>query len=76
MTKGFTQILFVLIILVFAIKFVPPVKDWARGNLPESLLTMIGEEPKGLFELGSDSISDGLKKGSNMVEDLVDKVTN
>lgn len=75
MKKGLVQIILVLIIMVIAIKYVPQVNDWARGNLPEAVLTIIGEKPKGIFEWGSDSISDGLKKGSDMVDDLVDKVT-
>lgn len=61
---------------VAAIKYVEPVKDWARETLPEDVLTLIGEEPKGLFEKGADAISEGLEKGSEIVEDLVDKVKN
>ena len=72
--KGLWQIVFVIIIVVIAIKFVPPVNNWARGNLPEPLLTVLGEKPKSVFERGSDFIGDSLKKGSNLVDDLVDKV--
>ncbi len=76
MKKGLIQIIFVIAVLVVAIKFVPQVNDWARGNLPESVLTLIGEKPKGIFERSSDVISDGLKKTKTAVEDLVDKVKN
>ncbi len=76
MKRSIIQILIVLIFIVIAIKFVPQVNDWARGNLPEEILTVIGEKPKGIFEFGSDSISDGIKKGSDMIKDLTDKVSN
>lgn len=76
MRKSWIQMLIVIIIVVFAIKFVPPINDWARSSLPEPLLTVIGEEPKNIFERGSDFMKDGVEKGSNLVEDLVDKVKN
>jgi hypothetical protein len=74
--KSFYQLILVLVILVIAIKFVPPVNSWARGNLPESVLTLIGEKPKNIFERGSDIIGNSIKKGTNLVEDVVDKVKN
>ncbi|MBU2510467.1 hypothetical protein KJ966_03985 [bacterium] len=76
MKKSLIQLIFVIAILVIAIKFVPPVNDWARGNLPESLLTLIGEKPKNIFERGNDAISDGMKKTKTAIEDLVEKVKN
>ncbi len=76
MKKGLIQIIIVIAILVVAIKFVPPINDWARGNLPEPVLTLIGEKPKNVFERGGDAISDGLNKTKNAVKDLVDKVSD
>jgi hypothetical protein len=59
-----TGILLIIIIAIsiVAIKFVPVVNDWARGNFPESVLTIIGEKPKSIFEKGSDVIRGELKK--------------
>lgn len=74
--KGIVQIAIVIAILVFAIKFVPPINDWARGNLPEPVLAIIGEKPKNIFERGADKLGNSLKKGKNMVNDLVEKVTD
>jgi len=74
--NGLVQILLVLILMVIIIKFVPPVNDWARDNLPEPVLTIIGEEPRSVFERGSDILGKGLKKGSEAVDDLVDKIKN
>lgn len=44
------QLILVLVILVIAIKYAPPVNSWARSNLPESVLILIGEKPKNVFE--------------------------
>lgn len=74
--KSLFQLILVLVILIIAIKFVPPVNNWARGNLPEAVLTLIGERPKNVFERGSDIIGNSIKKGTNLVEDVVDKVKN
>ncbi len=74
--NGLVQLVLVLIILVIIIKFVPPVNDWARGNLPEPVLTIIGEKPKSIFEKGGDFLGKGIKKGSDAVDNLVDKIAN
>lgn len=76
MKKGLIQIIVVLAVLVAVIKFVPQVNDWARGNLPEQVLTLIGEKPKNAFERGTDFIEGGLKKTTNAVENLVDSIKN
>lgn len=76
MKNRFVMLIIIVAILVAAIKFVEPVNDWARGSLPEGILELIGEEPKGLFGRGSDLIEDSLNKGSDVVDDLVDKIGN
>lgn len=68
------QLILVLVILVIAIKYVPPVNSWARSNLPESVLTLIGEKPKNVFERSADVISESIKKGTNLVDDIVETV--
>ncbi|TRZ75935.1 MAG: hypothetical protein D4R93_04130 [Deltaproteobacteria bacterium] len=72
--KSLYQLILVLVILVIAIKYVPPVNSWARANLPESVLTLIGEKPKDVFERSADMIGESIKKGTNLVEDIVEKV--
>ncbi|MCG8337470.1 MAG: hypothetical protein MJE63_23455 [Proteobacteria bacterium] len=74
--KGIFRLIIVLAIVILAIKFVPPVNNWARGNLPEPVLALIGEKPKNIFERGSDAIGNTIQKGKNMVGDIVDKVSN
>jgi hypothetical protein len=74
--NGLFQILVILVLLVVMIKFVPPVNDWARGNLPESVLTLIGEEPQSALEKGTDFLGKELKKGKDAVGDLIDKIKN
>ncbi len=74
--KGIYQLIIVIAILVIAIKFVPPVNKWARGNLPEPILSLIGEKPQNIFERGSDTIGNTIEKGKDLVGDLVDKVKN
>jgi len=70
----FCQLILVLAILVLAIKYVPPMNHWARTNLPESILTLIGEKPKNIFERSADRIGEHMKKGTSLVEDMVEKV--
>ena len=72
--NGLIQVVIILILLIVIIKFVPPVNNWARGSLPESILTIIGEKPKSVFEKGADLLGDGLEKGKETVQDLVDTV--
>ena len=72
--KSLYQLILVLVILVIGIKYVPPVNSWARANLPESVLTLIGEKPKNVFERSADMIGESIKKGTNLVDDIVEKV--
>ncbi|MBM4314826.1 MAG: hypothetical protein FJ122_13055 [Deltaproteobacteria bacterium] len=72
--KSLYQLILVLVILVIAIKYVPPLNSWARATLPESVLTLIGEKPKNVFERSADVISESIKKGTNLVEDMVETV--
>lgn len=74
--KAWIRIIIVIAIIVVAIKLVPPVNDWARGNLPEPVLRLLGEEPKNIFERGADKLGDSLQKGKDLVNDVVDKVKN
>lgn len=72
--KSLYQLILVLVIVVIAIKYVPPVNSWARANLPESVLTLIGEKPKNVFERSADMIGESINKGTNLVEGIVEKV--
>ena len=45
-----------LILVIAAIKWVPPVNSIAREYIPGVLLNLIGEEPKGVFEKGLDDL--------------------
>ena len=58
-----------LIILAVAtiatIKYVPPISNFAREHLPETLLGMIGESPKGDFESGVEKLTAVWKELSN-----------
>ena len=74
--KSIAKLIIVLALVVVAIKLIEPVNDWARGNLPEEILTLIGEKPKGIFERSSDFIGDTMKEGSGVIEDIVDKIKN
>lgn len=40
-------------------------------HLPESILALIGEKPKDVFERSLDRIEEGIKKGTDAVEDIV-----
>lgn len=72
--KSLYQLILVLVILVIAVKYVPPVNNWARGNLPESILALIGEKPKDVFERSLDRIEEGIKKGTDAVDNIVRRV--
>lgn len=54
--KSILRVMMVLIVLVLVVKLVAPVNDVAREYLPEPLLRLIGEEPKGLLEKGTDGV--------------------
>ena len=54
--KNVIIVFLISLIVVGSIKFVEPVNNWARGNLPEELLNLLGEKPKGLFEKVGDLI--------------------
>lgn len=60
MKKLVFLILIVLILCVVAIKFVPPINDIARDHLPDEILTLIGEDPKNIFEQGVGKAKDAL----------------
>ncbi|MBU3917241.1 hypothetical protein KKA14_17035 [bacterium] len=72
--KSIAKLIIVLVVIVVVIKFVEPVNNWARGNLPQEVLALIGEKPKSIFEKSSDFIGDNVKKGTGIVEDIIDKV--
>ncbi len=76
MKKGLVKLIILLVVVISAIKFVPFINSWAREVLPEQVLALIGEKPKGIFERGSDLVGDSIEKGSELVDDLVDKVKN
>ncbi len=63
--KKIVGVIVVIIIVVSMIKFVPPINDIARENLPASILNLIGEKPKGLFEKGLDRVNGVLESLSN-----------
>tara|TARA_B100000614_G_C14548131_1_gene492879 strand:- start:1375 stop:1557 length:183 start_codon:yes stop_codon:yes gene_type:complete len=54
--KNLIIIFLISVIVVGSIKFVEPVNKWARGNLPEEVLKILGEKPKGLIEKVGDLI--------------------
>ena len=54
--KNFIIVVLITIIVVGSLKYVEPVNSWARGNLPEEVLKILGEKPKGLFEKVGDLI--------------------
>lgn len=76
MKKMIYSLILVLVVLAVAIKYAPPVNSWARANLPESVLGLIGEKPKNVFERSADAIGDSVKKGTDLVEGIVEKVKN
>ncbi len=57
--------LVIVVITVALIKFVPQVNSFARDYLPEGLLELIGENPKGIFEKGLDKVGDVMESLSN-----------
>ncbi len=59
------KLIVLLIALIAIIKYIPPANDLAREHLPEQVLDLIGEDPKGVFEGGVDGFDgfvDNLKK--------------
>ena len=62
MNKNILRVIIVLIVVVLIIKLVPPVNDVAREYLPEPVLKLMGEEPKGIFEKGADGVKDLIGK--------------
>ncbi len=60
--KNLLRIILVLIVIVLAIKYVPPVNDIARSNLPGPVLELMGEKPKNVFEKGLDQIDSVIDK--------------
>lgn len=58
MNKLVFLILVVLIACIAAIKLIPEVNDMAKENLPNEILTIIGEEPMNIFEKGIDKAKD------------------
>ncbi len=58
MTKNILRVTILLIAIILVIKLVPPLNDAAREYLPEPVLKLIGEEPKGIFEKGADKVKD------------------
>ena len=68
------KLVVILLIVIALIKFVPPINDLARENLPESVLGLIGEKPMGLFERGSDLMGDSIEKGSEFIKGVVEDI--
>jgi hypothetical protein len=60
MKKLFFLIIVVLISATVAIKTVPKAKEIAREHLPDEILTLIGEDPKNIFEKGVGKAKDAL----------------
>ena len=60
MKKFIAFILISIILFVLAVKLVEPVNDFARENLPDEILRIIGEKPKNVFEKGLDSVKDAI----------------
>ena len=52
------KLLAALILLVVVIKFVPPINNIARENLPAPVLKLIGEKPMGVLEKGMNRLND------------------
>ncbi len=50
---------------IATIKYVPTVNDWARENLPESFLEIIGEDPMGIIESGMEKVKSTWKELTN-----------
>ena len=68
--KAIIGVVVVLGALVVAIKFVGPVNNLARTHLPESVLSIIGEKPKGFVERSVDTVGEGLEDMGNAVKDV------
>ncbi|MDT8445284.1 MAG: hypothetical protein RRB13_00140 [bacterium] len=66
------SLILALALLVLALKYIPPVNDWARGNLPEAVLSLIGERPKNFLERGADGLGKGLEKATDKVKGLLE----
>ncbi len=62
MNKNILRIIVFLIAVILIVKLVPPVNDVAREYLPAPVLKLIGEQPKGIFEKGADSVKDLISK--------------
>lgn len=67
--KSWVSLILFLALVIVTIKFVPPVNDWARGNLPAPVLRSIGEEPKNFLERGMDDIGEGIEDAADEVRD-------
>jgi hypothetical protein len=50
MNNNILRVIIALIAIILIIKLVPPVNEAAREYLPTSILKLIGEQPKGIFE--------------------------
>lgn len=62
MVKSLLRLILLLIVLVLVLKYIPPINDIARSNLPEPVLDLLGEHPKGLLEKGLDQIDSVIDK--------------
>jgi len=60
--KNILRVLILLVVIVLLVKLVPPVNDVARTYLPAPVLKLIGEQPKGVLEKGSDKVKDFIGK--------------
>jgi len=63
MIKSLLRIILLLIVVVLLIKYIPPINDLAKSNLPEWILDLLGEDPLNLLE-----------KGLDQVESVIDKI--
>ena len=62
MTNNILRVIILLIMIILVIKLVPPVNEAVREYLPEPVLKLIGEEPKGIFEKGADTVKEIIRK--------------
>lgn len=60
--KNILRIIILLIAIILLVKLVPPVNDVARAHLPAPVLKLIGEQPKGVLEIGADKVKDFIGK--------------
>ena len=74
MKSKLIKLIILLVAIIAAIKLVPFVNDVAREYLPEEVLALIGEKPKGFFEKSTDVLQEGLNKGADVIEDIADKI--